>query len=265
MITFEDSAVEAICLANYDTDGNGVLMKSEAEAVTDMSNTFLKNTEIISFDELEQFTNLESLGTRVDAPGSSNYGTFSGCTSLVSVKLPSSVKQLGSYAFYGCSALEDVGSLANVETVAQQTFYQCANLSMVVNMPKLTLRNGGAIFYGSGITGVGNLGSANLGGGWNAGIFQNCTSLRFAILPSSVTNITGNDFSGCTAMQTLIMRNESPCTLGSLPTNIVSIYVPDASVDAYKEASGWSTYAAKIKPMSSVTSDALYSEFEEYL
>ena len=265
MITFEDSAVEAICLANYYTDGNGVLMKSEAEAVTDMSNTFLKNTEIISFDELEQFTNLESLGTRVDAPGSSNYGTFSGCTSLVSVKLPSSVKQLGSYAFYGCSALEDVGSLANVETVAQQTFYQCANLSMVVNMPKLTLRNGGAIFYGSGITGVGNLGSANLGGGWNAGIFQNCTSLRFAILPSSVTNITGNDFSGCTAMQTLIMRNESPCTLGSLPTNIVSIYVPDASVDAYKEASGWSTYAAKIKPMSSVTSDALYSEFEEYL
>ena len=261
VIQFADPAVEAICLANFDTDGNGVLMKSEAEAVTDMTNTFIGNTEIVSFDELEQFTSLESLGTRIDYP--SSYGTFKGCTNLISVKLPKSVTTLGSFAFLGCTSLTSVGDLSNIEILGSDVFNNCKELSFVVNMPKLG--NYAAHFYGSGITGVGNIGQGYLGGGWNAGRFGGCTSLKFAILSSSVTNISGYDFSGCTALQTLVMKNESPCTLGSLPTNIVSIYVPDASVDAYKKASGWSTYAAKIKPMSTVTSDALYSEFEQYL
>lgn len=263
-VPIADAEVLSVLVAKgVDKNGSGYMSKNEVEAVTDMTDTFKNNTAITTFDELEQFTNLVSLGTRTDYP--SDYGTFLKCTSLVSVKLPSSVKTLGSYCFKDCSSLESVGDLTNIESIGSNIFYNCKKLSMIVDMPNIKQGSSRISFWGSGITGIGNIGQATLGGGWNDGCFQNCTSLKFAILPSSVTNITGYDFSGCSALQTLIMRNESPCTLGSLPTNIVSIYVPDASVDAYKEASGWSTYAAKIKPMSAVTSDALYSEFQQYL
>lgn len=263
-VPIADPAVLAICVANWDTNGSGYMSKNECAAVTDMTNTFYQNTDITSFDELEHFTSLESLGTALNWPG--NYGTFKECSNLKSVVLPPSVKTIGAFAFYGCSNLESVGDLTNIEYIGGDIFHNCTKLSMVVNMPNI--KSGSSVyisFRNSAITGIGNIGQAILGGGWGNGAFQNCKSLRFAILPTSVTNITGYDFDGCSALQTLVMRNESPCTLGGLPSNVASIYVPDASVDAYKSASGWSSYAAKIKPMSSVTSDALYSEFEEYL
>ena len=71
-------------------------------------------------------------------------------------------------------------------------------------------------------------------------------------MPSTVTSIGGNEFSGCTAMKSFVIRAIAPPSLGvnSFSGNPCSIYVPDQSVEAYKTASNWSTYASKIKPLS---------------
>jgi hypothetical protein len=255
-IQFEDPAVEAICVANWSSDGIGLTMEDAAK-VTDMSNTFQNNTDITSFNELVHFVNLQSLGTRTDAP--SLYGTFLGCTNLKSVKIPPSVKTLGSFAFKNCSSLEEVGDLSGVEIMGTQVFYNCAKLAITIYMPYLVSIKAQATFYGSSITGVDSLGtdgSVNFGGSWNQGVFQNCKAMKYVNIPSSVTTISGYDFQGCTSLEKLILRGATPPTLGSASalsqTNNCPIYVPDASLEAYKTAVNWVSYADRIHPLSEI-------------
>ena len=61
-IAFADNAVKAICVDNWDTNGDGELSYSEAEAVTSIPQSiFAGNTTITSFDEFQYFTGLTSL------------------------------------------------------------------------------------------------------------------------------------------------------------------------------------------------------------
>ena len=61
-ITFVDLNVKAICIANWDTNGDGELSVAEAAAVSDFRTAFSGNTAITSFDELKYFTGLTALG-----------------------------------------------------------------------------------------------------------------------------------------------------------------------------------------------------------
>lgn len=104
--------------------------------------------------------------------------------------------------------------------------------------------------------------------------FSNCSGLRTVNLPSTIQNIYANAFEYCTALETItlpaVMRlllnsafvgcsslksvtieATTPPTLG---TGVFSgthadlvIYVPAESVEAYKAATNWSTYADKIQ------------------
>jgi hypothetical protein len=53
-ITFADPNVKAICIANWDTDGDGQLSYKEAAAVDSLGQVFTGNKKILSFDELEK-------------------------------------------------------------------------------------------------------------------------------------------------------------------------------------------------------------------
>ena len=63
------------------------------------------------------------------------------------------------------------------------------------------------------------------------------------ILPASITAIQSYAFNNCSALQSLVCHAEVPPTLGSnvfagTPETMV-VYVPESSVDLYKEADGW--------------------------
>ena len=63
-------------------------------------------------------------------------------------------------------------------------------------------------------------------------------------------------FQGCTSLQYVICQAVTPPTIGTdnfTNTNNCPIYVPDASVTAYREASVWVSYADRIKPLSEYT------------
>lgn len=86
------------------------------------------------------------------------------------------------------------------------------------------------------------------------GAFQSCTSLTDLELPSSVTQVKGyHTIMGCTALTAMTIWAETPPTTNdSQPlwgADNVNIFVPRASVDAYKAANGWSYYASKIFPI----------------
>ena len=65
--------------------------------------------------------------------------------------------------------------------------------------------------------------------------------------------------------------NTTPPTLNSNAYNgthsDLKIYVPDASVEAYKTATNWSQYSSRIKGISELPSDnaELYNEIKDYL
>ena len=88
--------------------------------------------------------------------------------------------------------------------------------------------------------------------GYNA--FQQ-TALSRIVIPSKVTSIGGYAFSFCQRLSVLILQPIVPPLLSgtafyATDDNMSIIYVPDESVDAYKQADVWSNYAQRIRPMS---------------
>lgn len=270
VIQFADPAVEAICLANFDTDGNGVIMKDEAEAVTSVGNLFSQNTEITSFDELENF-GITSMRADWDNSISSYKGGFSDCSNLASVKLPKTLKTLGQYSFYKCTSLAvDISDmLLNITAIGQYAFRDCPITGNVV-MPNVS-----SLYYcefaNTLITGVYDLGKvARLWGGAATSSFAGCQSLKTVILPETMATIDGGALSANNSLTTIICKALTPPSITTWSFNNATVeayYVPDESLSAYQSATNWSAYLAKIFPLSQLATDnpTLYAEIEEYL
>lgn len=81
--------------------------------------------------------------------------------------------------------------------------------------------------------------------------FSGCSSLTSVSIGSGVTAFSSSAFERCRALASFTVEATTPPTLGSSAFNYTNntfiIYVPSASVNAYKTASGWSTYASRIQ------------------
>lgn len=124
-ITFTDANVKAICVANWDTDGDGELNTTEAAAVTSLDGAFMFDDGITSFDELQFFTGLTSFGE----------DEFNSCTSLASLTIPQAVISIGNYAFSDCSSLTTLTSYACTPPIlGNEVFYDVPSI-LVLNVP----------------------------------------------------------------------------------------------------------------------------------
>ena len=117
VIQFEDALVKAICITNWDTDGDGELSYEEAAAVTTIGTEFSEKG-IYAFNELQYFTGLTSIPN--DA--------FLNCNELLSIKLPDNIISINVAAFRGCASLKKIHIPANVESIKLQAFYGCISL-----------------------------------------------------------------------------------------------------------------------------------------
>ena len=96
VVKFADANVKAICVSNWDTDGDGELSEEEAKKVTYLGSVFKNNIDITSFDELSYFTGLTYL----------NELSFYCCSSLKSITIPKCIKGISSNCVLaGCEAL----------------------------------------------------------------------------------------------------------------------------------------------------------------
>lgn len=111
-----------------------------------------------------------------------------------------------------------------------------ANYVQSTDVPS-TIKNGaGALEICEGVTHIGR------------SAFQNGTSLTSATLPSTLTRIDETVFDGCSGLTSVTVNATTPPTLyGSAFGGSYPIYVPAESVDAYKAANNWSTYASRIE------------------
>lgn len=79
--------------------------------------------------------------------------------------------------------------------------------------------------------------------------FDGCSKLNAIMIPSAITTIGEYCFRGCSSLKTITSQPTTPPTLSIGAFQGVSpdvVYVPSASVAAYKSASGWSAWASKI-------------------
>ena len=110
VIDFEDTKVKSKCVANWDTNGDGELSEAEAAAVSNLGEVF-RYSDITSFNELQYFTGLTSIGAYA----------FQFCNNLSSIIIPEGVISIGNYAFAN-NPISDVQIPASVQSIGENAF-----------------------------------------------------------------------------------------------------------------------------------------------
>ena len=222
---------------------NYVVRMEIPEGITGMSTSrFESSTSILSvkvpttltgelgsatFKNCSNLTTVENLeNTTITSLSVSNIwnrgGVFSGCTSLTSVSLPSTIIAIGKWSFTDCTNLQAVNiptdakitfvgewafekakSLTSfycsstLETLETGVFVGCTSLTTVENLEntKITALKSGASTYNNG-----------------SGVFSGCSSLTALELPSTIQTIDGWAAAGCSSLATLTIPEDAKIT-----------------------------------------------------
>lgn len=235
-VRITDPEVKRLLVDTYDKNGDGEISESEADLVVDIVSTFSKNTTIKDLSCLKSFKNARfrynggfngctslEVAELSDAEGWSTYQLFLNCTSLRYVRLPSNLTSLSSQCFIGCTNLKSINLPESLTQIAAGAFNNSGIEKLVI--PSLVT---------------------------SAGDFKDMPELVFVELGKSVSSFSINTFQGCNKLQTMIVRAITPPAWGYKMLDGINpnIYVPDESVNAYKTASGWSSKASIIYPLS---------------
>ena len=180
---------------------------------------------------------------------------FFGCSALTTLILPSGITgSIGLYAFYGCSALKSLALPPGITgSIGIYAFYGCSALTSLTLPPGITGSIGTNAFRSCSALTTLTL-PPGITGSIGSSAFRSCSALTTLTLPPGMTGNIGTDaFNGCTSLTSLVIQSPTMMTLANVSAfsgTTCNIYVPDSLVATYKAATNWSTFAARIKPIS---------------
>ena len=160
------------------------------------------------------------------------HSSFNGCYLLSSIIIPNGISSIETNAFCNCYALEHVIIPDSVVQIGISAFAACYKLNDLI--------------MGNGVTKIG------------AQAFLDCRNLISVTIPDSIKEIGEKAFADCINLKSVYSKETIPPSIGQhafyyyhAATSPVGwrridckIYVPTASVDAYKTT--WSDYASNI-------------------
>lgn len=179
------------------------------------------------------------------------------------------VTAIGEYAFYNYNDTYIITSISipsTVTSIGNSAFYRCSGLTEL-NIPNSVITIGSnALMYCNGLTSVTLSGALTSIG---AAAFAGCSRLKNVVIPDAVTSIGNNAFASCSNLTNLTIGKsvssidyyafgdcsqlKSVNCLASVPPTVSSsdffsyfttpkLYVPLASVEAYRSTYGWNYF-----------------------
>lgn len=162
---------------------------------------------------------------------------------IKTVKIGYEVTSIGEWAFYSCIGLSTIDIPNSVTKIGAFAFDYCMGLSGTLDIPASVTSIGRFAFYG-------------------------CSGITSLSLPSSITSIANGAFSECYGLTSITCKaTEIPTTdagaFADTQLSNITLYVPEASVEAYSTTAPWSscgTIKAIGSPSSSPTVNAADSQ-----
>lgn len=239
----------------------GSIILEYSEAITSLS-VDKENTTFDSRDNcnavIKTATNALVLGTNVTVIPATvttiDRSAFQHCSVMTQIVIPSSVKTINRTAFAYCSGLTSIEIPASVTSISGEAFNGCDGLqtmvvaaentkydsrnkcNAIIETETNTLVCGCAVtVIPEDVTAIGEY------------AFDYCKAMKSITIPASVKSIGSSAFAACTNMESLTCLNPVPPTAASRFTfsNVpkdIPVYVPKASVEAYKEANFWKEF-----------------------
>ena len=250
----EDVEFMRYCYEKFDINGDKILSESEANAIRAVN--INSKQSIYSVKGIEYFVNLESFQAynaialrTLDLSKNTNLRTIKEqalykCSGLESVILPSTIETIEGDAFHDCPKLASINIPDGVKSIGSYAFAGDLQLSKIV-LPQGIETIGKNAFAATGLL------SLVLPEGFTVtsqNMCYNCQKLTSLTLPTTITNIGYRSFDECNALVEIHCKATTPPTLEQYAFEDVvtgrKIFVPHASVDAYKVA--WSDFAEQI-------------------
>ena len=146
----------------------------------------------IGYWAFEDCTGLESV-TIPNSVTKIDEFVFIGCTSLKSVTIPSSVTEIGDSAFYGCTSLKSVTIPSSVTKIGIDAFGGCTGLkSITVDKNNKNYTSVEGVLFNKNKTEILS--------------YPNAKGSSY-VIPSSVTEIGGSAFGGCTSLKSVTIQS----------------------------------------------------------
>ncbi len=189
--------------------------------------------------DIPWYKHRESILSVVIEEGVTSIGdaAFFNCKNLPTITIPQNITHIGDNVFVGCNGLTSI----NVDK--NNTNYSSSTDGVLFDKDQKTLMRFPAGRSGSYAYVIPN--SVDSIGEY---AFQNCTGMISVTIPKSLKSIGWNGFDNCSGLTSITSNAVTPPDCGEGNDRFdkvdkdIPVNVPEGSVEAYKEAPGWSEF-----------------------
>lgn len=229
------SADGTILMQWFNKHTNSIDMNS----IADMTDVSIIASGLLASSKVQSFTIKEGVTTIEER-------AFYNNPQMAISSLPSSLLHIEKDAFYN-SRIPSL-NLPNLLTIGNSAFQGNTSLTSI-NLPAATTIGDNAFANNTSLTSISLPAATTI----ERSVFFSNTSLQSITIGPNITSIGGRIFEGTSQPITLTIQATTPPRFSGYFNNQfdnkndnITIKVPMASVEAYKNARGWSSYSSKI-------------------